>query len=93
MVEYVLAVAALLAVASVLGLLVTAAHKSAHRSEALVGADGEEEIALRLDEGDFPLHRPWRTAVHERVEVGWCHLVLRENGVALEEREFPRRAI
>ena len=39
MVEYVLVVAALLVVASVLGLLVTAAHKSARRSEALVGAD------------------------------------------------------
>ena len=39
MVEYVLAVAALLVVATVMGFLVTAAQKSAHRSEALVGAD------------------------------------------------------
>jgi uncharacterized protein (UPF0333 family) len=38
-VEYILAVAALLAVVGVMGYLVSAAHKSAHRTEALVGAD------------------------------------------------------
>ena len=38
-VEYVLAVAALLVVVSVMGYLVTAAYKSAQRTEALVGAD------------------------------------------------------
>lgn len=38
-VEYVLAVAALLVVAGVMGYLVTAAHSSARRTEALVGAD------------------------------------------------------
>lgn len=39
MVEYVLAVAALLVVAGVMGYMVTAAHKSAQRTVALVGAD------------------------------------------------------
>ena len=39
MVEYVLCVAAFLVVAGVLGFLVTAAQKSAYRSEALVSAD------------------------------------------------------
>ncbi len=39
MVEYVVCVVALLVVASVLGLLVTAAQRSASRSEAIVSAD------------------------------------------------------
>ena len=39
MVEYVICVAALLVVAGVLGLLVTAAQRSARRSEAIVSAD------------------------------------------------------
>ena len=38
-VEYVMAVAALLAVAGVMGYLVSAAQKSASRAEALVSAD------------------------------------------------------
>lgn len=38
-VEYVLALAALLVVIGVMGYCVTAAQKSAHRAEALVGAD------------------------------------------------------
>lgn len=38
-VEYVLAVAALLVVAGVMGYMVTAAHKSAQRAVALVGSD------------------------------------------------------
>lgn len=39
MVEYVVCVAAMVVVAGVLGLLVTAARKSASRSEAIVSAD------------------------------------------------------
>ena len=39
MVEYVMCVAAMLVVAGVLGYMVVAAQKSAHRSEALVSAD------------------------------------------------------
>ena len=39
MVEYVACVAALVAVAGVLGLLVTAARRSASRSEAIVSSD------------------------------------------------------
>ena len=39
MVEYVFALATLMVVAGVMGYLVTAAHKSAQRTEALVSAD------------------------------------------------------
>jgi len=39
MVEYVMCVAAMVVVAGVLGYMVAAAQKSAHRSEALVSAD------------------------------------------------------
>lgn len=38
-VEYVLALATMMVVAGVMGYLVTAAHKSAQRTEALVSAD------------------------------------------------------
>ena len=38
-VEYVLALATLLVVVSVMGYFVTAAHKSAHRAETLVSQD------------------------------------------------------
>ena len=38
-IEYVLALATLLVVVSIMGYFVTAAHKSAHRSEALVSQD------------------------------------------------------